>query len=156
MPINIFASYIKLPFLIGVFLFISACKPASVAENNNFVQQDTLDDSHPRARLVLGSKKLVGNIRMANIRFRKVGLFNQAQIGIQNMSDVRYNLEYKVEWEDANGFMVDQSGVWHRFTLAPMQIDTVTTTAKVQDADKIVFTVRLPDDVFIINQKYKE
>lgn len=153
MHINTIAGYIKLPILIGLVLFITACKQVSVAENNNFVQQDTLDDSHPRARLVLGSKSLVGDIRMANIHFRKVGLFTQAQIGIQNLSDVRYNLEYKVEWEDANGFMVDQSGVWHRFTLAPMQIDTVTTTAKVQEAYKIVFTVRLPDDVFIINQK---
>jgi uncharacterized protein YcfL len=152
---NTMSLSLNILLLLIIAFAISACKPASVAENPNFVAQDTLDDTHPRARLVLGSERLVGNIRMANVKFRKVGLFTQAQIGIQNLSDVRYNLEYKVEWEDANGFMLDQSGVWHRFTLSPTQIDTVTSTGKVQDAYKVVFTVRLPDDPFIINKDKK-
>ncbi|MCU7835833.1 MAG: YcfL family protein [gamma proteobacterium symbiont of Taylorina sp.] len=156
MQLNSIYSYAKAFILITMVLTIVACKPASVAENPNFLKQDTLDDTHPRIRLVLGSEKLVGNIRMANIKFRKVGLFTQAQIGIQNLSDVRYNLEYKVEWEDMDGFMLDQSGVWQRFTLAPTQIDTVTTTGKVTEAYKVVFTVRLPDDPFIINNKYQK
>lgn len=145
--------FLRTVLLLILVLAVIACKPASVAEHPGFMKQDSLDDSHPRARLVLGSEKLVGNIRMANIRFRKVGLFTQAQIGIQNLSDVRYNLEYKVEWEDVSGFMINQSGAWQRFTLAPTQIDTVTTTGKVQEAYKVVFTVRLPDDPFIINRK---
>ncbi len=155
MKLNMMRPYLKGFSLVIMALTLLACKPASVAENPGFVKQDTLDDTHPRARLVLGSEKLVGNIRMGNIKFRKVGLFTQAQIGIQNLSDVRYNLEYKVEWEDESGFMLDQSGVWPRFTLAPTQIDTVTTTGKVQEAYKVVITVRLPDDPFIINNKYK-
>ncbi len=153
MKLNRITSYSKVLFLTILALTMIACKPATVAENPGFVKQDTLDDTHPRARLVLGSEKLVGNIRMGNIRFRKVGLFTQAQVGIQNLSDVRYNLEYKVEWEDESGFMLDQSGAWQRFTLAPTQIDTVTSTGKVQDAYKLVITVRLPDDPFIINRK---
>ncbi|MCP3851480.1 MAG: DUF1425 domain-containing protein [Gammaproteobacteria bacterium] len=153
MKLNRAVQFSRFLLFILVALTIAACKPATVAENPGFVKQDTLDDTHPRARLVLGSEKLVGNIRMGNIRFRKVGLFTQAQVGIQNLSDVRYNLEYKVEWEDESGFMLDQSGAWQRFTLAPTQIDTVTSTGKVQDAYKIVITVRLPDDPFIINRK---
>jgi len=150
-----FFSYTSTFIFISLLLMLVACKPATVAENPGYLKQDTLDDTHPRARLVLGSDKLVGNIRMANIKFRKVGLFTQAQIGVQNLSDVRYNLEYKVEWEDKNGFMLDQSGVWQRFTLSPTQIDTVTATGKVAEAYQVVFTVRLPDDPFIINKKYK-
>ncbi len=146
---------LKIIFLALLSITLMACKPATVAENPNFVKQDTLDDTHPRARLVLGSEKLVGNIRMANIKFRKVGLFTQAQVGIQNLSDVRYNLEYRVEWEDKDGFMLDQSGVWQRFTLSPTQIDTITVTGKVQEAYKLVVNIRLPDDAFIINNKYK-
>ena len=156
MKLNLFSLYASVFVFVTISFSIVACKPVTVAENPNFLNQDTLDDTHPRIRLVLGSEKLVGNIRMANIKFRKVGLFTQAQVGIQNLSDVRYNLEYKVEWEDENGFMLDQSGVWQRFTLAPTQIDTVTTTGKVQDAYKVVFTVRLPDDPFIINNKYSK
>lgn len=147
---------LKLFAFVLLALLMSGCKPPSVAQQPGYMQQDTLDDSHPRARLVLGSEKLVGNIRMANVKFRKVGLFTQAQVGIQNLSDVRYNVEYKVEWEDASGFMVDQSGVWRRLTLSPTQIDTATATGKVQDAYKLVFTVRLPDDPFIINKDEKK
>lgn len=156
MKLNTLSPYINALVLILMALSVVACKPATVAENPNFLKQDTLDDSHPRARLVLGSEKLVGNIRMANIKFRKVGLFTQAQVGIQNLSDVRYNLEYRVEWEDTSGFMVDQSGVWQRFTLSPTQIDTLTTTGKVPEAHKVVVILRLPDDPFIINNKYNK
>ncbi|MCU7939533.1 MAG: YcfL family protein [gamma proteobacterium symbiont of Bathyaustriella thionipta] len=156
MRLNRGSMYFNAFMLIAMAFSTAACKQVTVAENPNFLKQKTLDDTHPRARLVLGSEKLAGNIRMANIKFRKVGLFTQAQVGIQNLSDVRYNLEYKVEWEDASGFMLDQSGAWQRFTLAPTQIDTVTTTGKVPEAYKVVFTVRLPDDPFIINNKYNK
>ena len=99
MRLNSFFLSVNTVIFITMAFTVAACKPASVMENPNFLMQDTLDDSHPRARLVLGSEKLVGNIRMANIKFRKVGLFTQAQVGIQNLSDVRYTLEYKVEWD---------------------------------------------------------
>jgi uncharacterized protein YcfL len=154
MQINTLILLSKITLLMSIII-MTGCKPISVAENPSFVEQDTLDDTHPRARLILGSEKLVGNIRMANIHFRKVGLFTQTQVAIQNLSDVRYNLEYKIEWEDASGFMVEQSGVWQRFTLAPTQIDTVTSVGKVQEAYQIIFTIRLPDDPFIINRDNK-
>ncbi len=51
--------------------------------------------------------------------------------------------------------MLDQSGVWHRFTLSPSQIDTITAMGKVQEAYQLVINLRLPDDPFIINNKYK-
>lgn len=137
-------------------VFLSACQtPPTVAEHPGYISKSTIDDSDPRARLVLGSKSLVGNIRMANLAFRKVGQFTQAQIGIQNLSNDRYNIEYRVEWEDASGFMVDQSGAWRRLTLAPMQIDTITSTGKKPGAEKIVINLRLPDDPFIINNDKK-
>lgn len=157
MKLNLFTPLFKVITPIVLAVSMIACQSvATVAENPGFEKQKTLDDTHPRARLVLGSERLVGNIRMANIKFRKVGLFTQAQVGIQNLSDTRYSLEYKVEWEDENGFMLDQSGVWHRFTLAPTQIDTVTATGKIAEAYKVVFTVRLPDDPFIINNKFNQ
>ena len=134
-------------------LFLGGCQtPPTVAQNPGYIAKSTLDNSDPRARLVLGSNKLVGNVRMANLRFRKVGRFTQAQVGIQNLSNNRYNVEYRVEWEDQNGFMVDQSGVWRRLTLSPTQIDTFTTTGKVPEAAHIVVNLRMPDDPFIINK----
>ncbi len=140
-------------------LLVSACQsvPPTVAEHPGFIKGDKegdrqgIDDTHPRARLVV-SRKLIGHVRMANLKFRKVGRFTQAQVGIQNLSADRYNAEYRVEWEDKDGFMVDQSGVWRRITLAPYQINTFTTVGKKPEAEKIVVNLRLPDDPFIINK----
>ena len=143
---------ILLGLTLSSILVVGGCQtPPSVAQNPGFIAQASLDNSDPRARLVL-SKSLVGNVRMANLRFRKVGRFTQAQVGIQNLSNDRYNAEYRVEWEDKDGFMVDQSGVWRRITLAPTQIDTFTSTGKKPDAAHIVVNLRLPDDPFIINK----
>jgi uncharacterized protein YcfL len=151
---------IKTPviFVLSVsFLALAGCNTTTptVVESPGYTKQSTLDESHPQARLVLGSEELVGKIRLANVKLRKLGQFTQAQVGVQNLSNRRYNLEYRVEWEDASGFMVDQSGVWRRFTLAPTQIDTITAMGKVPEAHKLVLNVRLPDDVFIINQDKK-
>ena len=138
--------------ILSAAIFLSGCQtPPTVAENPGFIQKDSLDNSDPRARLVLSSK-LVGNVRMANLKFRKVGRFTQAQVGIQNLTRHRYNAEYRVEWEDRDGFMVDQSGVWRRITLGPTQIDTFTATGKKPQAERIVVNLRLPDDPFIINK----
>jgi uncharacterized protein YcfL len=137
--------------LSSVFI-LTACQVPTVAENPGFIARSTLDNSDPRARLVLGSRKLVGNIRMANLHFRKVWRLTQAQVGIQNLSNDRYTVEYRVEWEDKNGFMVDQSGVWRRMTLSPSQIDTISATGKVPEAEHIVINLRMPDDPFIINK----
>jgi len=143
---------ILLGLTLSSIIVVGGCTPPTVAENPGYIARSTLDNTDPRARLVLGSRKLVGNVRMANLRFRKVGNFTQAQVGIQNLSNDRYNVEYRVEWEDKNGFMVDQSGVWRRLTLSPTQIDTFTTTGKVPEAEHIVVNLRMPDDPFIINK----
>jgi len=144
--------------LMGVILLVSGCSspPPTVAEHPGFIDKTTLDDSDPRARLVLGSKKLVGKIRMANLQFRKAGLFTQAQVGIQNLSKDRYNVEYRIEWEDAGGFMVDKSGVWHRMSLAPAQINTIMATGKVAEAEHIVVNLRVPDSPIVIDEPAPE
>ncbi len=147
---------ILLGLTLSSMLVVGGCQtPPTVAENPGFIAKDSLDNSDPRARLVL-SRSLVGNIRMANLRFRKVGRYMQAQVGIQNLTDNRYNAEYRVEWEDKDGFMVDQSGVWRRITLADSQINTFTTTGKKPEAAHIVVNLRLPDDPFIINKDKKK
>ena len=102
-----------------------------------------MDQTHPRVRLVVGSTDLIGKIRVANVIFRKVGQFTQVQFGVQNTYGSKHNLEYKVEWEDEDGFMVDQSDVWRPAFLGAHEIYTVISTGKVPEAYKLVLTVRL-------------
>lgn len=113
----------------------------------------TIDDTHPRATLILGSTDLVNNILLTNVRVGKVGLLSRASVDVQNLTDERYQLEYKMIWRDSQGFPVDESTVWHRFVLSPRKIKSFQSTGKVPEAYAIQFTVRFPDDLFIESDK---
>lgn len=139
-PIFVIASV----FLLG--LFVGGCatqtrEPIKPIRN--------VDISHPRAKLITGSNKLLGKVLILNPRFRKVGKLYQAEVTVQNVTKNTYNLEYKFDWADEQGFTVDSRNVWHRFTLTPHQVQNFTSTGKTPEAKNIIFTIRLPHDAFI-------
>lgn len=116
----------------------------------------TIDTSDPRAKLVLASGDLLRKIGLGETRFRQVGQLTQAQVLVQNLTDDRYTLEHKFDWQGSQGFSESSISTWHRFTLAPRETKTFISTGKVPEAVNIVFTVRLPDDAFIDNYKRLE
>ena len=126
---------------------IGCSAPVSSAQRT--VPAAAINTEHPRARLVLGSDDLIGRIALLDPRFREVGLLNQAQVTVQNLTQDRYTLEYKVEWEDNQGFAIGSNAMWQRFTLTPNQVQRFKSVGKTPEAKKINFTVRLPDDAFI-------
>ncbi len=112
--------------------------------------------TYPRATLILGSKYLLGKIAISEPRFRQVGTLTQAQVYVQNLTEDRYTLEYKFDWEDSQGFTIPGINAWRRFTLTPQQRKTLIAIGKNPQATNIVVTVRLPDDTFIENYKQME
>ncbi len=130
-------------------LSLSACSSNNKGANVAYQAQRTIDDTHPRATLILGSSDLVDNILLTNVRVAKVGLLNKAGIDVQNLTDNRYTLEYKFVWRDKNGFAINATNVWHRFVLTPQKIKSFQSVGKTEDAYTIQFTVRFPDDLFI-------
>lgn len=129
-------------------LGLSGCLSTQGA-NIRYKEQRTIDDTHPRATLILGSSELVDNVLLTNVRVAKIGLLNKAGIDVQNLTDNRYTLEYKFVWRDKNGFAIDVSNVWHRFVLTPRKIKSFQSVGKTEDAYTIQFTVRFPDDLYI-------
>ncbi|ARU59144.1 hypothetical protein OLMES_5160 [Oleiphilus messinensis] len=134
-----------------ILLLMSGCQQTPVAEYPGFKKTNTLDESHPQARLVLGSQSLVGKVKIANVKIKQVGKLKQANFAIQNISHERLHLEYRVEWEDEAGFIVDQSGVWRRIFLSPTQIESFLGVGKNPEAEKIVITFRIPHDIYSID-----
>lgn len=134
--------------VICIVVNLSACAPTKGA-NLQFKAQRTIDDTHPRATLIIGSTELVDNILLTNVRLAEVGLLNRAGIDVQNLTDHRFTLEYKFVWRDKQGFEVDASNMWHRFVLSPRKIKSFQSVGKTQEAYSIQFTVRYPDDLFI-------
>ena len=116
-------------------------------------QQNTVDASNPRARLVLGSKDLVGEIALVDARIGTAGALAKGEVSVQNLSNNRYTLEYQYAWEDQQGFSISENRVWKRFVLGPRELKSFRTIAGDPKAYGFTMTVRLPDDLFIHQEK---
>ena len=104
-----------------------------------------IDESHPRATLILGSTKLIRNVVIVSPKFRKVGQLTEASVAVQNVTrNDTYDLEYRFEWEDDDGFTVDGLSVWRPFTLTPSLVKKFSATGPNPTATQIIFTVRFP------------
>lgn len=137
------------------FMFLSSgC--VKHAATKTHVEAKSMDTTHPRAKLVLGSKKLLKKIVLTNVRIGPLGNFQRAEVDLQNLVDTRFSLEYRFEWQDSQGFTVNANNAWHRVTLGPMQIKNLKTVGKVPEAYKIQLIVRYPDDIFIESHKREQ
>ena len=107
-----------------------------------------VDESHPRAKLIVGSSELLGTVFLVNPRFREVGELTQSQVELENISDFTIELEYRIDWRDASGFKAGPDGAWQFVTLSANSTEYITATGKVPEAEDITLTVRLPDQLF--------
>jgi len=139
---------IALLLTIGMAYALSGCS-ATKGANLKYKVQKTIDDTHPRATLILGTTELVDNILITNVNVASIGLLSRAGVDVQNLTDDRYTLEYKFVWRDKQGFEVDASNVWHRFVLTPRKIKSFQSVGKTPEAYSVQFTVRFPDDLYI-------
>ncbi len=65
---------------------------------------DNVVEVDGRARLVIGAKELLGKVMLDHPKFKRVGNFTRGAITIQNTTNDRYDIEYKVDWEDEQDF----------------------------------------------------
>jgi uncharacterized protein YcfL len=144
---------IILPAVVAA-LFVGGCNTTtSDSPNMRHYKQNTINDTHPRARLVLGSKDLVDKIVMVDVRMGAVGALQRAEVSVQNLTNKRYVLEYMYSWEDKDGFSINNNKVWQRFELGPREIRSFQSVGASPDAYGLTMTVRLPDDIFIHQEK---
>ena len=137
---------------------IAGCNETVGPGNPNIrhYRQNTVDASHPRMRLVLGSENLIGKVALVDVRFGSTGTLPRAEVTVQNLTNDRYTLEYMYRWEDHEGFSVDVNPVWKRFVLGPREIKSFQSVAPMPEAWSATFTVRLPDDRFIHQERTSE
>ncbi len=125
---------------IGVFLAACASDPEPYMSN--------VDESHPRAKLIIGSSELLGAVRLGSPRFRKVGQLTQVQVELENYSDFDHSLQYRIDWRDISGFRAGENGAWQFLALSANSTEYITATGKVPAAEDITVTVRLPSQMF--------
>jgi uncharacterized protein YcfL len=135
-------------------LILSGC--VTKGANMKYLESKTIDDTHPRATLIIGTTELVNKILITNVKVVQAGLLPRAGIDVQNLTDNRYSLEYKIVWRDKQGFANNISNVWHRFVLSPRKIKSFQSMGKTEEAYSIQFTVRFPDDLYIESDRRRE
>lgn len=117
--------------------------------NQEIIQTSSVDTSYPGLKRLIASQYLVGYVAVVNPKIGHKGLFTNAQVTVQNLTENRYELEYQYQWEDTGGFAVGSPRPWKRFTLQPRETETFSELALQKDAQQTIFTVRLVDDTFI-------
>lgn len=132
--------------VVVLLLSFSACTETTL-------QTRLVSESHPRAQLIMGNADMDGTVRYRDLRFGQVGAFQRVVVGVENLTNERYSLEYRVNWQDNQGFAINSNNAWHRFTLAPHQIYNIQSVGKVPEAYKVQMTVRYLDDLFIESRK---
>lgn len=140
--------------LSAALLVTTGCNTVGVTDPNiRHHQQNTVNNENPRARLVLGSKKLVNRIALTDVRLGSAGRLVKTEVTVQNLTNNRYSLEYQFAWEDSEGFSINENRVWQRFVLGPREMRSFKSVATDPRAHQFTLTVRLPDDFFIHQEK---
>ncbi|MBI5185021.1 MAG: YcfL family protein [Nitrospinae bacterium] len=82
-------------------------------------------------------------IKVGEIKYRKAGDLNQAQVDLISQSSSVVSLEVKGVWHDQNGFLVpDPKELWRLIIINPRETKSITFTAPRQDAVKLQLTAR--------------
>lgn len=151
---NSIATSLKLTIPTAILVVLAGCVTTGGSDPNiRHYQQDTVNSTNPRARLVLGSKNLVDNIAITDARIGSAGELAKAEVTVQNLTNDRYTLEYQYAWEDKDGFSINENRVWRRFVLGPRELKSFKSVASNPKAYGFTITVRLPDDIFIHQEK---
>ena len=124
--------------------------------------------SHPAQAAPQTALNLSGNVR---VRFsggrlekelsasrgmtKPVGRLYSGSIALTNQSTHLYHLEYKADWEDADGRLVT-TGRWRPFSLGPNMRKDLISTSKTPDAVSVIFSIRLPDDDLLNGRNLRE
>lgn len=134
---------------LAVFCFLLT---ANLVQAENMQPAEMIDQSHPRARLIVGSEALYKKVRLIKARVVPLGKLMRGQATVQNLSNERLSLEYRIDWYDDEGFIIGDGGIWQRFSLGASELRPFKSLGKSKYAARMQFTVRYPGDTFIDSQ----
>lgn len=144
-----------LTFVILVFSFTLLTFYPHDLFAEKMAESKMIDQSHPRARLIVGSKGLYKKVRLIKAKVVPFRKWMRGSATVQNLTDDRLVLEYKIDWYDDEGFIIGDGGIWERFALGPRELRPFKSLGKSKHASKMQFTVRFPGDTLIDSSSRK-
>ena len=138
----------KLPFVFFrlCLFFLGFGLISSNVYADNVVESSLINTNYPHARLIIGGRNLARKAELINARVSPIGNYKRGQVSVQNLTDERIGLEYKVDWIDDDGFIIGDGGIWERFMLGARDIRSFKSMGKSKKASKMQFTLRFPRD----------
>jgi uncharacterized protein YcfL len=103
----------------------------------------TVVDSYPNTRVTANSKMLAKRLEVSEYNARKINELIQAQITVLNITRKNLQFEYRFEWKDKDGIIIDTPlTTWIPFSLAAKERSTLKAMAPSSKAEDFVLTVR--------------
>lgn len=103
----------------------------------------TIDTSSGKSQASKQNFLFSNQIKVGEIRYRKVGDLNQAQVDLISLSSSVVPLEVKGVWQDQSGFVVpDPKELWRLIIVNPRETKSLVFTAPRQDAVILQLTAR--------------
>jgi uncharacterized protein YcfL len=124
--------------LLAGFLFVLGCAGGPGAGSTV-----TIDTSSGKSQTGKQSFLFSNKIKVGEIRYRKAGDLNQAQVDLISQSGSVVPLEVKGVWQDQSGFVVpDPKELWRQIIMNPRETKSIIFTAPRQDAVILQLTAR--------------
>ena len=141
-------------FLISL---VTGCVTPAQETANSTPTRSSVGSSHQSETIevVLSGDRLSKDLAISNQSVNVVGTLKRAGFTLSNRSRNLYHLEYKIDWMDQYGRQVS-NGIWQRFQLLPNMRRDITSVSKTQDAEKLLATIRLPDDETLKGKHLKD
>lgn len=103
----------------------------------------TIDTNSGKSQTSKQNFLFSNKIKVGEIRYRKAGDLNQAQVDLISQSGSVVALEVKGVWQDQNGFAVpDPKELWRQIIMNPRETKSILFTAPRQDAVILQLTAR--------------
>ena len=103
----------------------------------------------PGVTVTFADENVARGVAVMTARIAKQGTLPQLALTFKNISQIKFPIEYRVEWLDENGAPLMTSSAWQRITLTGSAMKSVSSIGKAQNAQTANVSVRFPIDVEI-------
>jgi uncharacterized protein YcfL len=110
---------------------------------------ELVDTSVPNLKISYADENVARSVKVLNARVVKKGQFPRVAFEIVNFTQVKFPIEYKVQWCEADGTPLQSSAPWLQTTLSGTEAKPVGSMGKSVDAVFANVTIRFPTNVQI-------
>lgn len=99
--------------------------------------------------VTFADENIARGVAVMTARIGQVGTLPQLTLVVKNVTQLKFPIEYQIEWTDENGTPLMTSAAWQRITLTGNMKKSLSNIGKSQDARIANVAIRFPVDIEI-------